>query len=295
MDKILHCLCCNDNIRLIAITAKEMVVKAQTTHGLSRVATAALGRQLMMTAMLASKLKHETDCVTTVIAGNGVAGNMVCTGRYGALVKGYTPNPQIELELRSDGKLDVSGYVGNHGKLTVITDLSLKEPYIGTCNLISGEIAEDFAQYFMVSEQQPSLVYLGVNLMADTKSVNAGSGIWITALPNCPDSDIDNVVAKIPQISTLAKRLTTGDNLETVLQGIFADLDFRITEEQQTQYLCDCNVERLERALISIGEVELTQIIEDSGEAELTCQFCNKKYKFDKDDLIRLRREATSK
>lgn len=259
---------------------------------LSRVATAALGRQLMMTTMMASKLKNETDSMTTVISGNGVAGNMVCTGRYGAVVKGYTPNPVYEMPLRDDGKIDVGGYVGKSGKLTVITDLSLKEPYVGTCNLISGEIAEDFAQYFMASEQQPSLVYLGVNLRADTNTVNAGGGVWISALPNCPDSDVDLVVAAIPKITMLAKRLADGEEIEDICKDVFSGLDLKIIESQRPQYLCDCNTNRLERALISIGQKELNELIEQDGKAELTCQFCNKKYNFDREDLIRLRAEA---
>lgn len=292
MDKILHGICANENIRLVAISAKDLITEAQGIFNLSRVATAALGRQLMMTTMMASRLKNPTECVTTIIGGNGLSGNMVCTGRYGALVKGYTPNPLVELPLREDGKIDVSGYVGRTGKLTVITDLSLKEPYVGTCNLVSGEIAEDFAQYFMVSEQQPSLVYLGANLRADTNTVNAGCGLWISALPDCPDYEVDRIVSKTASIAALTQRVAAGEELDKVMAEMLCDIEFRITETQQPKYLCDCNIARLERALISIGAAELTNIIEQDGGAEITCQFCNKKYHFERDALIKLREES---
>ena len=147
-DRLIHGMLVNRALRFAAIDGTELVRMAQKTHALSRVATAALGRQLLMTSLTASLCKNDTDTVTTVLAGNGPSGNLVCVGRTGGLVKGYATNPDAELPLRSDGKLDVRGYVGTSGKLTVIRDLGLKEPYVGMCNLISGEIAEDFAQYF---------------------------------------------------------------------------------------------------------------------------------------------------
>lgn len=261
---------------------------------MSRVATAALGRQLMMTAMMASTLKNETDKVTTIISGDGMSGNMVCTGRYGASVKGYTPDPTAELAPKDNGKLDVGGYVGHSGTLTVIRDLSLKEPYVGSCALVSGEIAEDFAQYYMVSEQQPTAVYLGVHVRAEDGCVLSGGGVIISALPNCPDEDIDSVTDRIWLVSELAYRLADGEELEAVIDDVFQGLDLKILGSQPTAFECDCSEKRLERALISIGEKDLTELIEQDGQAELTCQFCNKVYHFSKDDLIRLRQEATA-
>ncbi len=291
-DLILHGMLCDRQIRFAAISGKTMVTEAQKTHMLSHVATAALGRQLLMTSIVASQLKNAGDTVTTVIAGNGPAGNLVCVGRFGGLVKGYATEPEVELPLRSDGKLDVGGYVGPQGKLTLIRDLGLKEPYVGMCNLVSGEIAEDFAQYFTASEQQPSLVYLGVREEAESGSVIGAGGILIQPLPSCPDSEItrvENAAARIPE---LTRRLSEGESIETVLFDLLGGLDPEITERIELAYRCDCTRDRLERALLSIGEEELNDILANEGEAELTCQFCLKKYHFDRAELTDLLRAA---
>lgn len=292
-DMIIHGMLENKSIRFAAIDGTELVRDAQQTHGLSRVATAALGRQLLMTSMIASMMKNRTDTVTTVLAGNGPSGNLVCVGRDGGLVKGYATEPDVELPLRSDGKLDVRGYVGSNGKLTVIRDMGLKEPYIGTCNLISGEIAEDFAQYFTVSEQQPSIVYLGVHENAADGFVTGAAGLLIQTMPNCPNEAVDRVMSIADHIAGIGTRVAEGEALQTILEDLFADLDAEFTNKMQPSFSCDCTRERLERALISIGRTELTSIIEQDGEAELTCQFCEKRYHFDRPELKSLLKEAT--
>lgn len=291
-DILIHGMLCGRTIRFSAVAGKNMVEQAQKTHALSRVATAALGRQLLMTAVMASELKNLPDTVTTVIAGNGPAGNLVCVGRYGGLVKGYAQEPQIELPLRADGKLDVGGYVGHSGKLSIIRDLGLKEPYVGMSNLISGEVAEDFAQYFTASEQQPSLVYLGVREQADTGDVLAAGGILIQPMPGCPDSEISRVEELADVIPCLTGALADGMGLEEAVLKILGPLEPEITERITPRYECDCSRERLERALLSIGEEELRDILENEGEAELTCQFCLKKYHFGRSDLEELLRSA---
>ncbi len=292
-DIIIHGMLENKSIRFAAIDGTELVRDAQQTHGLSRVATAALGRQLLMTSMIASMMKNRTDTVTTVLAGNGPSGNLVCVGRDGGLVKGYATEPDVELPLRSDGKLDVRGYVGSNGKLTVIRDMGLKEPYIGTCNLISGEIAEDFAQYFTVSEQQPSIVYLGVHENAADGFVTGAAGLLIQTMPNCPNEAVDHVMSIADHIAGIGTKVAEGEALQTILEDLFADLDAEFTNKMQPSFSCDCTRERLERALISIGRTELTSIIEQDGEAELTCQFCEKRYHFDRPELESLLKEAT--
>lgn len=291
-DLILRGMLCGRTARFTAISGKDLVSAARDTHGLSRVATAALGRQLIMTSMAASNLKNPTDTLTTVIAGNGPAGNLVCVGRYGGLVKGYATEGTVELPPRSDGKLDVGGYVGHQGKLTLIRDLGLKEPYVGLCNLVSGEIAEDFAQYYTASEQQPSLVYLGVREKADTGEVIGAGGILIQPMPDCPESEIAQIESHAQRITTLTKLLSEGNSLHKALDSLLDGLYPEITEELLPAYVCDCTRERLERALLSIGEEELTDILEHEGEAELTCQFCLKRYRFDRNDLVELLRFA---
>ncbi len=292
-DLIIHGMLADRALRFAAIDGTELVREAQHTHHLSRVATAALGRQLLMTSMISSLQKNETDTVTTVIAGNGPSGNLVCVGRNGGTVKGYATEPDVELPLRADGKLDVRGYVGTSGKLTMIRDLGMKEPYVGMCNLISGEIAEDFAQYFTASEQQPSIVYLGVHENAADGFVTGAGGLLIQTMPNCPDEAIERVMAIADRIPKLGTRLADGESLEAILNDIFRDLDAEFTNRSHPAFLCDCSRERLERALISIGAKELKELIEQDGKAELTCQFCRKAYQFDKAALEALLSEAT--
>lgn len=292
MDRILHGMICDQSIRFVAISGADIVRTAQSTHTLSRVATAALGRQLMVTSMIAAQMKNDTDTVTTTISGNGPAGNLVCVGRSGGLVKGYVREPQVELPLRVDGKLDVRGYVGTHGKLTVIRDLGLKEPYVGLCNLCSGEIAEDFAQYFTASEQQPSLVYLGVRERAEDGVVLGAGGLLIQPLPYCPDAEISKVEAIASEIPMLTERLSKGDELEEILNDLFLGLHPEFTKEDAPAFLCDCSRERLETALLSIGAEELQDIIDTDGQAELTCQFCLKRYHFDREQLKALLNEG---
>ncbi|MBR4906049.1 MAG: Hsp33 family molecular chaperone HslO [Clostridia bacterium] len=291
-DIMIHGMLCDRALRFAAIDGTELVRTAQKTHRLSRVATAALGRQLMMTSVVATLCKNDTDTVTTVLAGSGPSGNLVCVGRHGGLVKGYATNPWIELPLRADGKLDVSGYVGTTGKLTLIRDLGLKEPYVGMCNLVSGEIAEDFAQYFTASEQQPSIVYLGVHENAADGFVTGAGGLLIQTMPNCPDEAIDRVLRITDRIPMLGMRLADGETLEAIVKDLFSDLDAEYTDRMAPAFLCDCTQERLERALFSIGKQDLTEIIEQDGHAELTCQFCGKTYHFDRPALEALLIEA---
>ncbi len=293
-DSIIHGMLVDRALRFVAIDGTQLVRDAQKTHGLSRVATAALGRQLLMTSMIATLCKNATDTVTTVLAGNGPSGNLVCVGRNGGLVKGYATEPEVELPLRADGKLDVRGYVGTTGKLTVIRDLGLKEPYVGMCNLFSGEIAEDFAQYFTVSEQQPSIVYLGVHENAADGFVTGAGGLLIQTMPDCPDEAVDRVMRIADRIPLLGTRIAEGETLKQILEDLFRDLNAAFTDTFMPAFSCDCTRERLERALISIGRQELKDLIEQDGKAELTCHFCGKGYQFDRQALEALLLEATN-
>ncbi len=291
-DTIVQALLMGGTIRVTAISGKIMVDEARRVHSLSRVCTAALGRQLMATAMMAAQLKHAEESLTTILRGNGPAGNLVCTGRFQARVKGYVANPDVELPLKPSGKLDVSGVVGSTGKLTVVRDLSLREPYVGEVNLISGEVAEDFAQYFAISEQQPSLVYLGVRMRPEDGTVLAASGLFAQPLPGCPEEDLLLLQEKAAQIESLSIKLEEGKSLEAVLKELFSDMELELTGGLSPVWECDCSVERTERALIALGREELTDMIEQDGGAELTCQFCRKTYAFDAQALTSLLREA---
>lgn len=257
MDKIVRALMADDTVKLIAISGRDLCEKARELHGLSRVCTAALGRTLLVTDMMGAQLKGEDHKLTAIVKGGGPAGNIVCTADNRGHVKGYVEQPALELPLGPDGKLDVSMAVGWFGDLTVVRDLGMKEPYVGKCDMVSGEIAEDFAQYFTVSEQQPSMVYLGVRVDPHDGHVLAGGGIIVQPLPHCPDEVIDTLTEKAVEVKMLAGMLEEGIELEDALRKIFGGIDINFTESLSPEFRCDCSRERLERVLISLGHDEL--------------------------------------
>lgn len=285
----------NKTVKFMAISGTEMVETAREKHGLSRVCTAALGRLLLAVSMMSARLKSETDSITVTFAGGGPAGNLTAVGHTGGIVKGCVTNPELELPLNEEGKLDVRGAVGTAGEMRVIRDLSLKEPYIGRCALVSGEIADDFANYFLMSEQQPSLVYLGVRVEPVSGKVRSAAGLMLAPLPNCPDEDITRLEEIASEISLLSKHIDEGEDLRGALTKLFSDMELEITDELSPEYRCDCSRERLESVIISLGESELTDIIETDGKAELVCSFCQKKYVFTEDELRALLLEAQTR
>ena len=294
-DVVIRGLLFNGAVNLTAISGRTLVEAARQAHGLSHVCTAALGRLLMQTAMMSVQLKNSTDNLTVIFDGNGAGGKIVAVGHEGGRVKGYVDNPSVELPLKANGKLDVSGVVGTDGEMRIIRDLSLKEPYVGRCAITDGEIANDFANYFVVSEQQPSLVYLGVRVDPATGEVRAASGIMLQPLPFCPDEHITALESRTSEISKLTRLIEEGGKLEAVLLDILGDIDIEITEMTQPIFSCDCSREKIEAALISMGRAELSDIIEKDGKAELVCRFCDRKYNFTREELTELLNEAETK
>lgn len=292
---MIQCLAADGMIRIAAIDGTNLVREARRVHKLSRVATAALGRQLMMTAIMAADLKGEDDLVSTIFKGDGPAGSMICTGNSRVEVKGSVLNGDVELPPTEEGKLDVGGFVGHSGKLSVVSDLGLKEPYVGYCNLVSGEIAVDFANYYAASLQRPALVYLGVRVDANTGNVRAAAGVFAEPLPGCPDEAIDRLQSLGDSIAALSERTDAGETLDSYLQRVFGALDVRVVGEREPRYVCDCNQERVERALISLGCAELTDMIEQDHGAEICCRFCDKIYTFSESELKQLLENATKK
>ena len=281
-------------VRIALIDGTNMVKEARKLLNLSRVATAALGRQLMMTAIMAADLKGEHDLISTIIKGDGPAGSLICTGNNRLELKGSVLNGDVELPLNELGKLDVGGFVGHEGKLSVVSDLGLKEPYVGLSNLISGEIAIDFANYYAASLQRPALVYLGVRERAQTGEVRAAAGVFAEPLPGCTEDVIDRLQAKSEDIARFSERLDEGETPEELLESAFGDLGLTYVGEREPVYRCDCSRERVERALISIGNQDLTEMIEEDHGAEVTCRFCDKRYQFTEEDLRQLLRAATA-
>lgn len=271
-------------IRVLIASTTNMVEKARLTHNTSPTATAALGRSLTAGAIMGSMMKNENDRLTLKISGGGPIGNIVVVGNNQGLVKGYVDYPYVDAESKEGGKLDVGKIVGKDGALTIIMDLGLKEPYVGQSELVSGEIAEDLASYYMMSEQQPSAVALGVLVDKDI-SVKAAGGYIIQLLPGVLDEDItkiENAIGNIEPISTL---IDQGLGPEDIMNKLFKDFKMKVLDKQELEYSCDCNRERIEVVLKSIGEEEIQAMIDEDGKAEVVCQFCNTKHAFSKEDL----------
>lgn len=288
---VIRAVAANQNIRAFAAITTELVEKARQIHDTTPVATAALGRTLTAAAMMGVMQKGERDKISIQIKGNGPLKQILAVADSKGNVKGYVANPYVELPLRKDGKLDVGGAVGREGKIIVIKDLGLKEPYIGQLELVSGEIAEDIAAYFVHSEQQPSAVALGVLVDRD-RTVKASGGFMIQILPGVSDEMIEKIEAQLNQIPPITQMVDSQKSGEEILKMVLEGFDVEILEKKEIALLCDCSVERLEQALISIGAEDLKEIIDEDGQAELTCHFCNTKYHFDRDHLVKLYEEA---
>ena len=293
-DRLIQCVAADGMVRVAFIDGTNLVQEAKSLLKLSRVATAALGRQLMMTAIMSADLKGEYDLVSTILKGDGPAGSMICTGNSRLEVKGSVTNPDVELPINELGKLDVGGFVGHNGKLSVVSDLGLKEPYVGLSNLVSGEVSMDFANYYAASLQRPVLVYLGVRVRGENGDVRAAAGVIAEPMPGCPDEVIDRLQAKSESIAQFSERLDAGETPEELLESAFGELGLDYAGEREPIYYCDCSRERIERALISTGAEELLGMIEDDHGAEVTCRFCDKVYQFSEENLRALLHEATT-
>ena len=283
-DKIIKFLAYDKKIAVICANTSELVEKARKTHDLSPVVTAAFGRMLTITAIMGTEMKNETDKLTVQIKGNGPIEMMVATTNRFPKIKGYVCNPRVEKPLNEFGKLDVGKAVGTEGYINVIKDIGLKKPYIGICPLVSGEIAEDFANYFVNSEQRNSAVALGV--LVDKNGVKASGGYLINPMPDATDEDISKIEQSIFKAGAISKMLDKNLSLEEIAKQITGDNNIQKIEENITpQYQCDCTKQKMADGLASIGKEELQKIIQKDGRAELVCHFCNEKYEFTKTQL----------
>lgn len=279
----------NKEARAFFCTTRNMVEKARAYHHTTKVATAALGRTLTATSMMGLMMKNSTDKVTVIIKGGGPIGTILTTSNAFGITKGYVTNPNVEVENYENGKLNVAKAIGNEGTIKVIKDLGLKEPYNGEYDVVSGEIAQDFTYYFTVSEQTPSAVALGVLTKSD--EVEQAGGFIVQMMPDATDetiSQIEKNISKLESITTmLDKGMTPVDIMNVVLEG----LNPIILDETEVGFECDCSKERVSKALVAIGKNELKTIIEEDKGAEVGCQFCNTKYKFNEDELTKLLNE----
>lgn len=281
-------------IKAVCIDGTQIVDEAVKRHGLYPVATAALGRTMMGALLLAANFKDNNSKLTVRVLGDGPLGGIVVTANGRFQVRGYVQEPQLELPLSKEGKLDVGRAVGKNGFLHVTKDLLLKEPYTGTSKLVSGEIGEDFAAYLYHSEQTPSVVALGVLVNPDGTVLSSG-GILVQLLPNTDEKIIAKLEENIAMLEPVSRLMQQGLSIDKILMEMFLrGLNPVQLERQEARFLCECNKEKLEKTLISLGEKELVDIIEEQGRAELTCHFCNSQYVFTKVELKELLKEALS-
>ena len=274
------------NARVIIINSKEMVNDAIKYHNLSPTAAAALGRTLSATSMMGVMLKNKTDSITVTFNGDGVCGKVLAVSDYYGNTKGYVQNPQADLPLNSKGKLDVAGAIGA-GTLYIVRDEGTGEPYVGTTPIVSGEVAEDIIEYFARSEQIPTVCALGVLIGKDYSCLSAG-GYMIQLLPGAEDSFIDKIEQRITEIPPVSTLFSTGKTNAEYLKDILGDIEFDIFDEADVSYHCDCSRKRVEKALVSLGEKELSEMVNDGKSIDVSCQFCDKVYTFTPEDLKNL-------
>lgn len=283
-DYIVRATAANGYIRAFAGVTTNLVGEAQRTHGLSPVASAALGRTMTAAVMMGIDMKGDDHSLSITLKGGGPIGNVVTVTKSNGNTKGYVDNPSLQLPLNPMGKLDVAKAMGKQGKLTVIKDLGLKEPYAGQVDIVSGEIGEDIAYYMAVSEQKPSVVALGVLVNPDA-SIKAAGGFIIQPLPGAPEKLIDTIENRVTQISAVSSMVDEGKKPDEILEAILGDMDLNINDRIYPMFLCDCSKERLEKVLLTIGREELEEILEEDGHAELVCHYCNSSYDFDEKDI----------
>lgn len=294
-DCMMHYSLENGQAYAVALSAKETVETARNVHHLSPTNTAALGRLMMAALLTASDIKAENGDVTCIIDGGGPAGKALAVASPKGTVRATIAHPEADLPARErDRKLDVSGILGQSGRLTVVKDNGGREPYIGQTQLQTGEVAEDFAYYFTLSEQRPCLIFTGVMVERDCRVKSAGA-LAIFPLPGCREDVLQALEQRQTACGLLSFMLSEGMTLEEAMQAILGDMHFTVTQKTPVRYQCNCTREKMERALISIGKQELETLFREDHKAEIVCQFCNKAYQFNQAELEALLRQATQR
>ena len=284
MDKLVRAITSDGMVQAVAVSTQDLTERARQIHTTLPVATAALGRTLAAAAMMGNALKEADASLTLQIKGGGPLGTILAVSDAAGNVRGYVQQPHVDLPLRPDGKLDVGAAVGSEGTLTVIKDLGMKEPYVGSVQLLGGEIAEDLAAYFVESEQIPTACALGVLVDRD-QSVKAAGGYIVQLLPGAGEDVITKVEGGVMAAGPVTALLEKNDDPEALLRTVLSDFEVEILETSPIEYRCYCSRERVERALISLGAEELEKILAEQGGCELTCQFCDKVHQFTAQEL----------
>ena len=297
MDQLVRAITSDGMVQAVAVSTRDLTERARRIHTTLPVATAALGRTLAAASMMGNALKDQAGSLTLQIKGGGPLGTVLAVSDHLGNVRGYVQQPHVDLPLRPDGKLDVGAAVGSDGTLTVIKDLGLKEPYVGSVQLVGGEIAEDLAAYFVESEQIPTACALGVLVDRD-QSVRAAGGYIIQLLPGAGEDVIAKVEGGVLAAGAVTALLDRDPSPEQLLRTVLSDFEVEILETAPISYRCYCTRERVERVLLSLGAEELEKILAEQGGCELTCQFCDRVHRFsaqELEELIRSIRQGKSR
>lgn len=287
MDYMIRAIDKKKTFRLFMVKSTETVEAARQYHKTSATASAALGRTLTAGLMMGYMMKDSDDRITVKINGGGPLGTILIVADNAGNVKGYVDNPFVDTDKTEAGKLNVGKIVGNEGKVTVIRDIGMKEPYVGSSDIVTGEIGDDIAMYYYLSEQQNSAVALGVLVERDL-SIRSAGGFILQTLPFIEEEDISRIESTLAGIKSVSEYFDNDRDVEDIAIELFREYDMEVLEKIPVRFNCDCSEERMERALISIGKEDLAKIIEEDGKAEIVCHFCNKKYLFDEDRLKNL-------
>lgn len=291
MDKLITGMTHNREVRIYVAETTNMVDEARSIHDLSPISTSALGRTVTAAAMMGMMSKIEKEKLTLQIKGSNDIKLIIAISDIHGNVKGYISHPHAENRFTEDGKLAVGESIGKEGRLIVIKDFGMKEPFIGHSEMVSGEIAEDIAHYFAKSEQQPSAVGLGVTLSSEGSVKNAG-GFIVQLLPETSEATIEQLESNLSGLKSVTQLFEEGLTIHQIAGQILAGLGLDDLEEYPLNLKCDCTRDKMEKALISLGKVELKSLLDEDGQAELKCHFCNKEYHFDKVELDQLYLQA---
>ena len=274
-----------NSVVVSAVESKDIVNKAIKLHNLSPIAAAALGRALTMAALMGKELKNEQDYLTVTIDGGGPLGKItVCSDGLGH-VKGCVDNPVAETILHEDGRMNVGAAVGRDGQITVIRDVGLKQPYVGTSKILSGEIASDFAYYYATSEQQPCGVTLGVGL--DKRRCKSAGGVFVKVMPNCPEDLLFRLETIMYAMDEMSYQFD-GSTAKEVINRFFGEFQLQFTEEVEISYKCNCGKRKIDRVVKGLGKNEANEIVAELGKIEVCCHFCGKKYLYDQEAIDKL-------
>lgn len=286
-NRLIDCLAYEGKVSIKCISSTNMVEEARRVHDLSPVASAALGRLLTITSIMGYETKTDKGSITNQIKGNGPLGMLTAVAESNGNVKGYVANPQVDISLnKENGKLDVGTAVGKEGMLYIIKDLGMGKPYSGMTPIVSGEIAEDFTNYFATSEQTPSVIALGV--LVDKNGIRAAGGYKLSLMPDATEEIIEKIEESLKNIEPISKMLDENKTLEEIAKTVTGDENIEVLEEIHPEYKCNCSKEKCEKGLIAIGKDELETIIKEEEKIEIVCNFCNKKYEFSREDLKKL-------